>query len=285
MKLLISACLYCILSQMAFAEHPSALAKIEYLTESYPPYNYFENGELKGIAIDLLNEVLKQNDIEIQEVSIRLLPWPRAYKMLLKGSNHVLFSTTRTQEREPLFEWAGPITSTRIVLLALTENQIEIQSIDQLANYSIGTIKDDIGEQLLLSLGVPSKQIRQAHSAESLVKMLNKGRIQLWAYEENVAHWYIASLSFPKNRFTSVFTLEERELYYAFSKDTDPKLISRFQNAIDRIKIPLKQKKQSRYQKSSPDINKAHHSCPIKKPIERCFMGFLKALNWLVKPV
>ncbi|WP_223292996.1 MULTISPECIES: substrate-binding periplasmic protein [Shewanella] len=249
MKLLISACLYCILSQMAFAEHPSALAKIEYLTESYPPYNYLENGELKGIAIDLLDEVLQQDEIERQVAKIRLLPWPRAYKMLLKGANHVLFSTTRTQEREPLFEWAGPITSTKIVLLALTENQIEIQSIDQLANYSIGTIKDDIGEQLLLSLGVSNKQIRQAHSAESLVKMLNKGRIQLWAYEENVARWYIANSNLPNNQFTSVFTLKESELYYAFSKDVDPKLISRFQNAIDKIKLPVKKESQSRYQK------------------------------------
>ncbi|WP_227992762.1 MULTISPECIES: substrate-binding periplasmic protein [Shewanella] len=249
MKFWMSACLYCFFSQMAFAEHTVDLAKLEYLTESYPPYNYIEDGEFKGIAIDLLNAALLQASHKPQDLNIRLFPWPRAYKMILKGSNRVLFSTTRTQEREPLFQWAGPITSTKIVLIALTEEQINIQSIEQLAQYSIGTIKDDIGEQLLLSSGFPLSQIRQAHSAESLVRMLSKGRIQLWAYEENVARWYIANSSLPNNRFTSVFTLKESELFYAFSKDTDPKLVASFQDAIDKLKRPQVEGSQSRYDK------------------------------------
>lgn len=248
MKLIIFIVLFCALSPFSSAEQSEAISKIEFLTESYPPYNYIEDGQLKGIAIDLLNETLKQARLQPEDVNIRLLPWPRAYKMATQGVNRVLFSTTRTQEREALFQWAGPITNTKVVLLALTDKNIKIESIEDLANYSIGTIKDDIGEQLLFSMGVPRQQIRQAHSAESLVKMLNKGRVDLWAYEENVARWHISNAHLPNHLFASVYTLKESELFYAFSRGTDPMLISRFQDAIDQIKLPDNEQSQSRYE-------------------------------------
>ncbi|WP_083700511.1 ABC transporter substrate-binding protein [Shewanella sp. UCD-KL12] len=248
-KLVISACLYCLLSLYPFTAQSDDFTKLEYLTESYPPYNYLEDGELKGIAVDLLYEVLIELNEAPQDIKIGLFPWPRAYQMLVKGSNQVLLSTTRTQEREALFQWAGPITHTNIVLLGLANNQIEIQSPQQLPNYTIGTIKDDIGEQLLLSLGTPKSSIRRAHRADSLAKMLYKGRIKLWAYEERVAHWYLNKAELDLKLFTSVFTLKQSELFFAFSKDIDPELVSRFQEALDKLKRPSPEEGDSRYQK------------------------------------
>ncbi|WP_299795289.1 ABC transporter substrate-binding protein [uncultured Shewanella sp.] len=214
----------------------SGLSELEYLTESYPPYNYQEGGELKGIAVDLLRAALAKLGEGLPSEQIQLLPWPRAYKMATAAPNRVLFSTTRTQLREDSFQWVGPIIETRVVLLALSGSEIDIQSTDELESYSIGAIKDDIGEQLLLSFGVSPDGIKRANSARSLLKMLEKGRIQLWAYEENVASWNIHNAGLDKSLFESVFTLQESELYYAFSKGTDPALIKKLQLSIDEIK-------------------------------------------------
>ncbi|RTR40339.1 transporter substrate-binding domain-containing protein [Shewanella canadensis] len=224
------------IAALIFNARANSLSELEYLTESYPPYNYQEEGELKGISVDLLRAALARAGEGLPRDNIQLLPWPRAYKMALAGPERVLFSTTRTQLREDSFHWVGPIIETQVVLLARSGSEINIQSIDELSNYSIGAIKDDIGEQLLLSFGVPAKRIKRAHSANSLLKMLNKGRIQLWAYEENVASWNIHNSGLDPSLFESVFTLQESELYYAFSKDTDPELIKKLQLSIDEIK-------------------------------------------------
>ncbi|WP_223295928.1 substrate-binding periplasmic protein [Shewanella sediminis] len=224
------------ITTLIFNARASSLSELEYLTESYPPYNYQEEGELKGIAVDLLRAALARVGEGLPRENIQLLPWPRAYKMALAGPDRVLFSTTRTQLREDSFHWVGPIVETRVVLFARAESEINIHSIDELSNYSIGGIKDDIGEQLLLSFGVPAKHIKRANSAYSLLKMLNKGRIQLWAYEENVANWNIHNAGLDPSLFKSVFTLQESELYFAFSKDTDPELVNKLQLSIDEIK-------------------------------------------------
>ena len=35
------------------------LTKLEYITETYPPYNYKDEGKLKGIAVELLEAATK----------------------------------------------------------------------------------------------------------------------------------------------------------------------------------------------------------------------------------
>ncbi|NRA24871.1 MAG: transporter substrate-binding domain-containing protein, partial [Oleispira sp.] len=72
--------------------------------------------------------------------------------------------------------------------------------------------------------------------AESLAKMLDAGRIKLWAYEENVARWFIKQAGLNNGEFESVYTLKESDLYYAFSKDINKQTQNLLQKAIDKIK-------------------------------------------------
>ena len=79
------------------------LDKLNFVTESYPPYNFKSQGMLKGIAVDLLLAATQKSAFSLSLNDIRLLPWPRAYKMAEEGPNIVLFSTTRTEQRETKF--------------------------------------------------------------------------------------------------------------------------------------------------------------------------------------
>lgn len=70
----------------------------------------------------------------------------------------------------------------------------------------------------------------------SLAKKLAVGRIQLWAYEENVARWFIKTNGLSNEDFVVVHVLKEAELYYAFSKDIDDALIESVQKGVDDVK-------------------------------------------------
>ncbi len=76
---------------------------LKYMTEIYPPFNFEKNGQLQGVAVDFLKEVWKE--IGIPEQKIEILPWARAYNLVQKTPNTVLFSTTRSEARENLFKW------------------------------------------------------------------------------------------------------------------------------------------------------------------------------------
>ncbi|MBU2712260.1 substrate-binding periplasmic protein, partial [Zooshikella harenae] len=128
------------------------------------------------------------------------------------------------------------IAKTKIVLLAKNESDIKINSPEDIAKYTVGTIRDDVGEQLVKALGVPDSAIKPSSNADSLVKKLNTGRVNLWAYEENVARWFIKKNGLQSGDFSAVYILKEAELFYAFSKKTSDELINKLQKGIDEVK-------------------------------------------------
>ncbi|TFH92377.1 substrate-binding periplasmic protein [Vibrio ouci] len=210
--------------------------ELTYLTEQYPPYNFEQDGVLQGIAVDVLQAVGKQSQSPITLPQIQLQPWPRAYRATLIKPNTVLFSTTRTPLREHIFQWAGPISPTRIVVLAKRSRNIEINHAMALAQYRIGVIRDDVGEQLLLELGVPRDSMVESSVPDTLADQLTKERIDLWAYEENVAKWWIKKGGYDAEEYEVVYVLREGELYFAFNLEVDRTMILHFQNALNDLK-------------------------------------------------
>jgi len=216
--------------------HAGELKGLSFVTEAYPPYNFKQGGKLQGIAVDLLVSASAQAQKPITKKDIRLMPWPRAYKIAEKGPNVVLFSTTRTEQRENSFQWVGPISKTRVVLLTKKGSGVSINSEADIKKLTIGAILDDIGEQLVKAAGAPKSNIKHIPKAENLAKMLNGGRIQAWAYEENVARWFIKQAGFNNADFETSYVLKESELYYTFSKDVSKDVLETLQNGIDAVK-------------------------------------------------
>lgn len=214
----------------------TSLNQLQYLTEDYPPYNYREGDAVTGLSIDLLIAAAKKSGIEFDTSNISLQPWPRAYRSALIRPDTVLFATTRTESREELFKWAGPISTTRIVLLAKRERGIEIANPMQIAQYRIGVIRDDVGEQLLLGLGIPRDSMVESSVPQTLAKQFTKNRIDVWAYEENVARWWLKKEKLGNDDLEVVFVLREGELYYAFNQMTDDEVVKQLQQGIDSVK-------------------------------------------------
>lgn len=212
------------------------LTSLNYMTEEYPPYNFSEDGVTKGISVDILIESAAMVGGELTHKNVELQPWARAYRNTLIKPNMVLFSMTRTERRETLFKWVGPISKTRIVVLARKSSGIEIKSSLDLAQFKIGVIRDDVGEQLLISEGIPRDSMQESSYAETLAEQLQKGRIDLWAYEENVAKWWIQGAGYQAKDFEPVYVLQEGELYYAFNTHVEDEVINSLQQGLDKLK-------------------------------------------------
>jgi len=226
----------------------SALNQFTYYTEDYPPYNYLDDQTVKGLAVDLLLEANRHIGSHLERSDLKLLPWPRAYYIAQTKPNSVLFSTARIPAREKLFKWAGPIGATRVVILAKKQNSIIINQPSDLSEYSIGVVKNDIAEQLLLEAGVTSTMLEYANTSTPLSKMLSYDRFKLWAYEERAARIAIEQSGMNNDDFEVVYVLQALELYYAFHPDTDDKTITLFQAALDALKKPTSDSTSSYYE-------------------------------------
>jgi polar amino acid transport system substrate-binding protein len=216
----------------------ASLEEIKILTEEYPPYNYLNSeGHLAGTAVDLLVKAYAETGIVLDTQNIKIQPWPRSYRQLLRSSNTMLFSMTRNAQREKLFKWAGPISNTKVVLMAKKNRNIMIKTADEIKKYIIGGIRDDIGLQLVSQLltDVNIKHVISVPTVSSLTGMLKLNRIDLWAYEENAAKLFLKRYGLDATHYEAVYTLSEAQLYFAFGLNTEQKIVDRLQKAIDSV--------------------------------------------------
>lgn len=204
-------------------------------TENYPPYNYQGMEKPEGIAVDLLVEMLKKLDSSLTRENIEVINWARGYKKLLENTDTLLFSTTRTEEREHLFKWVGPITSIKVALIAKKNRSLKIDSIDDIKNYTIGAVRSDVGEQLLHSIGITGNIISFSDINYNNIRMMEVGRIDLWSYEENVIKWILLQNNLNPDDYEAVYILKEAELFYALNINTSDEIVSKLQNVLNEL--------------------------------------------------
>jgi polar amino acid transport system substrate-binding protein len=103
-----------IIASMGIMTLPQAetTPKLKLMTEIYPPFQNKNEERMFGISIDIVKAIQKSIN---NSDEIKIYPWPRGVKILNSKPNSALFSMVRTTERESLYKWVGPITSTQMV--------------------------------------------------------------------------------------------------------------------------------------------------------------------------
>ena len=212
---------------------------IKIFTEQYPPYNMMIDGKVTGISVDILDAMFKQMKSKQKLKDVQLTNWARGYGITQKVRNTMLFSTTRTKEREQLFKWVGPIAKVTIGIIAPKRRNIKINKISELNKYRFGAVLKDIGELLLLSNGVSKNNIVHAKGKNAiniLCKAMEEGSIDMFSYNTEIAFANTKTNSFDMDKYEVVYVLKKAELYYAFNKGINDNIINKWQKALDEIK-------------------------------------------------
>jgi polar amino acid transport system substrate-binding protein len=206
-------------------------AELKILTEDLPPLNYLKNGVLVGPSVEIVKEIKKRVGSDEQ---IKVYPWARAYKMALEEKNVVLFSTTRSVEREDLFKWVGPLATKRDVLVAKKGSGLNINTLQDAKRVGrIGTIRDDTKEQLLKGLGFTN--LESISDEKMNVKKLVLGRIDLWAYKVPGIKTVCELAGVDYNELEVVYHLRRIDLSIAFSKQTSDSIVEKWRNAYNEM--------------------------------------------------
>lgn len=208
-----------------------------YITEQFPPFSYQEDGKLQGISVDLLEKMLGHMNTTLNRSEIKLLPWDQGYQMALQDNNTVIFSAGRIPEREASFKWVGPISSIKVVLFALNEKHIKINSPGDLRALKIGVVKDSAEGPLVIKAGANQSNLVERNNITELIDMLKAGTIDAWAYPDLVGVWLADKAGLNASEYEAVYQLtKESPLYYAFNRNTSDSTIKAFQEALNQTK-------------------------------------------------
>ena len=206
------------------------------VTEEFSPYNYAQDGEIRGLSVDVVKEMARR--VGSVEYDIQLYPWLRAYSLAKDKPNTAIFSIGRNHSRESLFQWVGVIAPARFYLFARPErDELKLESLEQAKRYRVGTFPKTVREQYLLEKGfLMDKNLISIYDYGRLFDLLKLGRIDFWAMNELRAHDVVLKKGLdPSKELSRAFFLKELSpegYYLAFSKQTDPALVERFADAL-----------------------------------------------------
>ena len=207
---------------------------LEYLCEDIPPSNFLKEGRLAGISVDLLRSMWRSMDEPLQP--IKVVPWARGYDAVLNKPGHVLFSMSRTPERDTLFKWVGPIFSVRNVLLARVGDRPLPKSFAQAKSLRIGTIKGDVVESFLLGAGFDPARIEGVSNLSQNFEKLRRGRVDLLAHSENTLMEFLRASKENPRSYAVVLELSRTENFYAFHRGVPDSVVGRFQRALEELR-------------------------------------------------
>ena len=214
---------------------------IKVYTEDYPPYNMKIDGKLKGLSVDVFKAVLKDMGSKQSIKDVIHTNWSRAYGTVKKEKNvnTMVFSTTRTESREKLFKWVGPISTSTIGLIALKNKKIIIKNDNDLKKYNIAVVLKDIGQLILDEKNLDKNNIKITRGKNAVLaafKKLEKNQADMFAYETKASFGVVKKDGIKKNNYEVVHVLRKGDLYFAFNKNTDDKIIKKWQTSLDKIK-------------------------------------------------
>jgi polar amino acid transport system substrate-binding protein len=147
----------------------------------------------------------------------------------------VLFLMTRTQDRDPLFHWIGPVQESVFAFYARAGAPIKIASWDDAkAVRSIGVYIDDVRDQILTKAGFTN--LVRSFNLSVCYKNLATGRLDLVADSTTGFPANARAAGSSPDDFKQVFILGRVQHYIAMSKGTAPAVAAAWSAALAEMR-------------------------------------------------
>lgn len=201
---------------------------IVFNTEDYPPYNFLdESGQLDGVVTRLLEAALDELSVDVE---MRLLPWARAYTEAQMRDGHCVFSTAYTEEREPLFQWVGPLGEIEWAAFALRHRRLDAGELSDLSGLRVGSFREDAVANYVSEQGI---DVSLTTTDQENIARLRDGQIDVWVSGVLSAE-YLARIEYVD--LDRLFTLNRADIYLACHPDVSGAFLSDLQAVVTELK-------------------------------------------------
>lgn len=199
------------------------------VTEEVAPINMAgaKPGEIRGISTDLVEKALAESHIPHD---VTLQSWDSAYDTALHGRDSCVYSTSRTEERETLFKWVGPIVRDRWVLFGRIDGPA-LTSLEDARGHTIAGHYDSASTRYLKEQGFEIDEIADFHSNMKKVE----ARQLDYAASGLLAGAYAIARDKELGDVVPVFAFKDIDLYMACNKSVPDKLVARLNAIFQRM--------------------------------------------------
>ncbi len=199
---------------------------LKLLTEEYPPYNFSENGVIKGIAVEQAELIMKGMGAEY---SLEILPWARALSLAENQPSTCVFTTGHDEERDKRFKWVEPLLVDHMVMVRKAGSGINPTSVEDAKRFTVGTQREDFSFNFLEKNKFP--KIDLAVDMETTEKKLLSGRIDLMMTSEKT----FETMRDHGKPIESALVLEGKLYGFACNLDTPDAVVEKMQAQLNLL--------------------------------------------------
>lgn len=205
---------------------------LQFYTEEYPPLNFARDGRPTGLAVDLVRELFERTG---DHGRITVVPWARGYQAAQHEPNTALFVTMRTDEREPLFKWVGPVVVAITSFYALRDSGIRIERFEDAAQVSqVAVPRQWYSYQTLQARGLPN--LVGVKGPRQMMSMLRLGRVPVVVADNVTLDGLLALGDLRPEDVEPLHGFLSSAAYIAFSPTTPDSVVENWQRALDSMK-------------------------------------------------
>lgn len=229
---------FSLLPLLAAASLSLAAAEYHLVTLEYPPFEYQEGGEVRGVAVDLVREAFSRMG---DTVSIKVLPWPRVLWLVENGAADGFFTTYRVPERERWADYSHEELVPQVTsLFSLRDAKIPYHgNLAELSGHPVGVVmKVSYGAKFDQAVqGRVLSRVLESVDGETNFRQLFAGRVDIIASNRDGARFILRRMGKDGEVRELKPPLENVPSYIAFSKR---KHLAALRDRFDRVLREMK---------------------------------------------
>lgn len=178
--------LFFLISIFSITYSYQALAYKCAISIEYPPYQYIEKGELKGLDVDLINLYNKHTD---DQITIIPLKWQEAVSTLFHTKDlDCIWGMEITKSRKERFKLTQPIYQRLSTLIA--KKSFPYENLESLSFKIIARDEDSSIDKYIFSNSKTNNiRLRRVDTKEESIQLLNKDKVVAAILPEAVANF------------------------------------------------------------------------------------------------
>ena len=187
--------------------------RVKFGTQHWPPYQYYQDGRLKGVAIDALNCIMKRLNAPF-DIVVR--PWLRVQREVANGSLDAFFAASKSDKRDEFAIQSAPFIKQtwEFYLLKDYQHPLQIEYIKSHANIAARQ-----NSNVLEWLNIHHyKVLVTPLNVDSLIRTLKSRRVDAIMENSEVFYHHLKLSGEDPDQFVSIKNIDHHLGVY-FGKD------------------------------------------------------------------
>jgi len=195
-------------------------------SELWPPFQHYENDIFTGTATRQVKFALDQVNWPYK---IEVVPWARALASVKANKDSLIFSISRTKQRESDFLWIARLGVVKTkILTASNRKDVVINKLEDIKNYRLILKRHEASSEYFYALGFhPKHDIIYVKNSQQALELLQIGRADIYPITESNLTPTLNKTKLNKAQFKFVFDLVDLnfEVYIAANIHSDPVVV------------------------------------------------------------